>query len=95
MTIFSNSRYRGTGSNIERIRDNAGASHTAVYATATPAVETLVYRVHTVKAGESLPSIAQALYGDPSLWWVIARFNTEFLDPYDISEGTTIRVPVV
>lgn len=40
-----------------------------------------------------IDKIANAFYGDPTLWWVIAQFNN-ILDPYDeIIEGRVLFLP--
>ena len=49
----------------------------------------------TVKAGEDfrLDLIAQRVYDNPELWWIIARANRIF-NPFDeLEPGITLRVP--
>lgn len=52
---------------------------------------------YTVNAGESLNTIAQALYGDSSLWYVIADANALSMGPSDQFSasdiGRSLRVP--
>jgi nucleoid-associated protein YgaU len=49
-------------------------------------------RVHTVVAGDSLPSIAWQEYGDPTVWRVVARAN-DVDDPLRLPAGTTLVLP--
>ncbi|MGH3620749.1 MAG: LysM peptidoglycan-binding domain-containing protein [Sciscionella sp.] len=49
-------------------------------------------RAHTIVAGETLPSIAYADYGDPALWRVIAEANG-IDDPMRVPPGTSLTVP--
>jgi hypothetical protein len=48
--------------------------------------------VHTVVAGDSLPSIAWREYGDPTLWRPIAERNG-IDDPMHLPAGTTLLIP--
>src|SRR5919107_2222815 len=48
--------------------------------------------VHTVVAGDSLPSIAWREYGDPTLWRPIARRNN-IDDPMRLRAGTALLIP--
>jgi Contractile injection system tube protein/LysM domain len=49
-------------------------------------------RAHIVRDGDSLPSIAQEAYGDPTRWRVIAEAN-EIDDPLRLRRGTALTVP--
>jgi nucleoid-associated protein YgaU len=48
--------------------------------------------VHTVVAGDSLPSIAWREYGDPTVWRVIAERNA-IDDPMRLPAGTALFIP--
>jgi LysM repeat protein len=48
--------------------------------------------VHTVRAGDSLPSIAWREYGDPTLWRPIAECNG-IDDPMLLRAGTALLIP--
>jgi nucleoid-associated protein YgaU len=48
--------------------------------------------VHTVVAGDSLPSIAYREYGDPEIWRVVAEAN-DIDDPLRLRAGTTLLLP--
>lgn len=41
--------------------------------------------------GDRCDNLAQRFYGDPQLWWFIARVNN--LTTNNISAGTSIRIP--
>ena len=42
--------------------------------------------------GDRCDNLAQRFYGDPSLWWFIARTNE--LKTMNIPAGTSLRIPV-
>jgi nucleoid-associated protein YgaU len=48
---------------------------------------------YVVVEGEYLFDIAYREYKDPTLWFVIADFNPEIFDLFNIPVGTTILVP--
>jgi nucleoid-associated protein YgaU len=49
-------------------------------------------RMHTVRDGDSLQSIAYAMYGDPTRWRPIAEANG-IDDPLSLPRGRTLTVP--
>lgn len=49
-------------------------------------------RSHRVVQGDSLPSIAQSVLGDPNLWRVLAEMNG-LDDPGVLVPGTVVLVP--
>lgn len=49
-------------------------------------------RVHTVVAGDTLPSIAWREYGDPNMWRALAERN-DIDDPMRLRTGTSLIVP--
>lgn len=50
------------------------------------------HRMHTMVAGDSLPSVAQREYGDPTRWRDLAAANG-IDDPMRLPPGTTLLVP--
>lgn len=50
-------------------------------------------RVHIIRAGDSLQSIAYAHYGDPNRWRTIARENG-IDDPLNLERGAELSVPL-
>jgi nucleoid-associated protein YgaU len=48
--------------------------------------------VHTVKDGDSLPSIAFRTYGDPNAWRAIADANG-IENPLHLRRGTALSLP--
>lgn len=44
------------------------------------------------KSGDKVYKIAEKIYGDPSLWWVICQFNNKPTQSH-IKEGDTILIP--
>ena len=49
-------------------------------------------RLHRVRAGDSLPSIAFDAYGDPTRWRVIAEAN-DIDDPLTLTRGSDLSIP--
>jgi len=49
--------------------------------------------LYPVQGADRIDSIANAFYGDPILWWVIALANDMDLLPPDLQVGSTIRIP--
>lgn len=47
---------------------------------------------YVVQSGDSLASIAQEVYGDPTLWRDIAQAN-DLSEPYSLSVGDTLDIP--
>ena len=48
---------------------------------------------YTVKAVDRIDLLAASKYGDPVLWWVLARANNLELLPVQLTEGMRIRIP--
>jgi nucleoid-associated protein YgaU len=47
---------------------------------------------YVIQSGDSLASIAQEVYGDPTLWREIARAN-DLSEPYALDVGDTLDIP--
>lgn len=47
---------------------------------------------YVIESGDSLASIAQEVYGDPTRWRDIARAN-DLDEPYGLTVGQTLRIP--
>lgn len=53
-------------------------------------------RSYTVKSGDTLQSIASAVYGYPEMWFAIYEHNLDLLEhPDDVDQlvGSTIKLP--
>lgn len=50
---------------------------------------------HRVKAGDTLPSIAYAEYGDANEWRRIANSNASIDDPMRLRPGTSVLIPPI
>ena len=44
------------------------------------------------QAGDRCDNLAQRFYGNPSLWWFIARVNN--LKTMNVPAGTSLRIPI-
>jgi YD repeat-containing protein len=72
----------------------AAGSFDQVYQPMSPTVnaEGPVAGSYTVRNGDTLPSIAAALWGDASLWYLIARTNG-LSDPNGLQPGQSLSIP--
>ena len=53
------------------------------------------FRIHRVKAGDTLSKISRQHYGDPGLFLRIARANPQvIIDPNQIFVGQDLKVPI-
>ncbi len=50
---------------------------------------------YTVRSGDTLSSIAKAVYGDPDQWWLIYESNRVTIgeDPHTLEAGMQLRMP--
>jgi len=58
--------------------------------------DTVRYRTHVVRAGDTVENLAHRLLGDQGRWWEFADVNPQLnggLDILTLEPGTTIRVP--
>lgn len=90
--IFSDSRY-ATGTVLKAQDARTGEYVVAVYRD-WPVIKAAFY-YYTWVEGDRIDHVAQLLLGSPSFWWRIMDVNPEYLDPFDIPIGTTIRIPSV
>ncbi len=48
-----------------------------------------------VKEDQHLQQIANERYRDTELWYIIAEFNPEIVDIFDIPYGTLLKIPIL
>lgn len=96
-----NSRIKGINKNemYEEILDNRGIKKVKQYTTPkfkNPSQEELD-RIRSIEkiwvTGDKFWRIAAQQYGDPNLWWVIARFNKKPTEGH-MNPGDAIRIPI-
>lgn len=51
------------------------------------------YITYTWKNGDTLSNLSEVFGVGAKYWWEILDINPEILDPFDITEGTILRVP--
>jgi hypothetical protein len=51
--------------------------------------------VYTWKDGDRIDLVAEALLGNPAMWWKIADVNPQLTNPMNIQVGTQIWIPRV
>jgi LysM repeat protein len=58
-----------------------------------PTSRAVNYISYTWKNGDSLSRISETFGVGAKYWWEIMEINPEITDPFDIPEGTVLRVP--
>lgn len=89
MTIFVNSRYNNQ--TVLRLQSDNGQTYPTVFRAQPKMPNRFLH--YTVKMGDRLDTLANAYYGDPTLWWIIADANPEITYPVALTIGATIRIP--
>lgn len=89
MTIHQGSRYEN--SPVISIKKPEGNWTPTVFRT-NPPVFPVRGEIHA-NGYENLQQLAQRLYADPELWWVLADANPQVFYPDVIPEGTVLQVP--
>lgn len=51
------------------------------------------FTYHQVTANDQVDLLANKNYGDPTLWWIIAKANPEVTDWMNLTVGILIRIP--
>ena len=82
-------RYQGTKVKNRNVSTKEPASYKTTYYMEVPEEDTDMYFV--TQPGDRLDILAHRFYGDPSLWWFIARINN--LNSINVEPGISIRVP--
>lgn len=92
MAVFPGSRFNnGT---VTYYADKTGIRQVSVYRTGY--IPGAIQEYVVLRRGTRLDQIAQKVYGDATLWWVIADVN-QTPDGYfdDLPAGTQLRIPSV
>lgn len=92
MPIFEGSRYESATQ--LRVADADGTARPTLYPLLGATTGRRVYRTYIASEHERYDQIAQNLFDDPQLWWVIADLNPEFPYPDELPVGTVLRIPV-
>jgi nucleoid-associated protein YgaU len=58
-----------------------------------PDSRTLNYISYTWKNGDNLSRLSEVFGVGAKYWWEIMEINPEIDDPFDIEEGTILRIP--
>lgn len=91
--IFLNSRYAQNPVSTLVFSNDVQVYRTALRS--PPALPPASFRLHFWTETDRLDALANLLFGDPAMWWIIADLNPEILDFYGLAPGTVIRVPNV
>lgn len=58
-------------------------------------IGTVTYRDYEWTVGDRLDVLANKMYQNSKMWWVIMEHNPEISDPTNIPPGTILRIPNV
>jgi len=89
--ILEGSRYENA--KVVRVVMTDGTYRWAVLTERWFSMQEVSYRYRTAAAYDRFDRLAAIEYGDPQLWWVIAKANPEIFYPDDIPVGAVIRIP--
>ena len=98
MSVLTNKQYKDYGY-LSRYASFPIYYHTLdgkyVYGTTSQLNENIMYVLYTVRAHDTLDSIALQYYNNPTYFWVIADFN-HIQDPFEkLQIGTTLKIPTL
>lgn len=90
MTIQAGSRY--ATATVDAVTDTSGVTRQTIFP------QHRVSRTYTVvdyvwTADDRPDLLAGRMYGDETMWWVIAQANPQILDWTHLEPGTVVRVP--
>jgi hypothetical protein len=54
----------------------------------------ITYQNYVVTGSDTIDGLAYRIFGDGTLWWVIANLNPEIIDFSGLTTGDIIRIPV-
>lgn len=75
---------------IKKLNDGRRVYQSKIYKN-IPKSDKDIYIV--TQTGDRLDTIAYDMYGDSSLWWIIATANNIHDATFAVPDGTTLRVP--
>lgn len=58
-----------------------------------PAPKVFNFTYMLVTEGDRIDLMAHRIYGDDTLWWIIANANPEIMDWSNVPAGTVLRIP--
>jgi hypothetical protein len=90
--ISETSRYRDTA--VETLDSDRG-THQSIVPTSPPPELYFEFTYYQLGAWDRADTLASFLYGDGTLWWMLANANPEILDWTQLKVGAIIRVPRV
>lgn len=89
--ISSNSRY---ATSVLVAANNLDNEDILAITFTEPVNTPIQFQYHTVTGADTIDRIAYQIFGDGTLWWVIANLNPEILDFSTLTVGYRLRVPV-
>lgn len=88
--IFEGSRYEKEP--ILRAPTHKGVFVPTIYPR-PPQDQAFIASTYRTVVGDRFDVMAAQAYGDPEMWWVLARANPDVFYPENIAPGTLVRIP--
>jgi len=96
---YANTKFfTNTNMLYDLVFENRGVSEISQFGTTTytplsvAAYKNLSVSTHMWQTGDRLEKLASMYYGDPKMWWVIARYNSKPTDSH-YKFGDTLLIP--
>lgn len=83
------SRYENNG--VKKLNDGRQVFRSKIYPN-IPKKDTDIYIV--TQGGDRLDTLANQFYDDSSLWWIIGTANNIHDAPFNLPDGTILRIPI-
>lgn len=91
MAIYNGSRYQL--SVVDYLQKVENGPITPIVFYAPDDLTNARYTLHTYVQGETLHKLSWQYFGNPATWWAILEYNPEITDFFNITPGTTLRIP--
>lgn len=88
--ITATSRY--AGNRVALVTNPAGITRTTILHQGETGWS-FTYSEYSWTSMDRVDLLAHRYYGDPTLWWIIARANPEIMDWHVLPPGYVVRVP--
>jgi hypothetical protein len=90
MSIFDSSRY--VANRLALVTDPNGVARVTILRP-EPFNWSFRYSQYVWSVDDRIDLLTSGVYGDPNLWWIIARANPEIMDWSEVAPGTVLRIP--
>lgn len=91
--IFLTSRYV-TSPVVAVYMPNTNTTTISVFRSPSSLTKGRSVKYYQWREGDRIDQLASRVLGDPELWWRIMDVNPDIYDPYDLTPGDLLRIPV-